>query len=140
MEKVIKRGPLAAVAYDWTAILDGEYLVELLDCINNQQDALRCVMQLVVKSGISELNAELELQKDYLEQGAIERNLSSGERTKLKSLKLLDPWEDIESSYTENGMHVWFQQYGKIYKKYLREAVDSFNVGTGITIQGGVAK
>ena len=36
MEKVIKRGPLAAVAYDWTAILDGESLVELLDCINNQ--------------------------------------------------------------------------------------------------------
>lgn len=124
------------VGYDWYDILDSEVLEWMFSDGNGQRETLNYIMRRVVEFGIGKLNAELELQKDYLMQGEADGDLSECEKEKLEKLKLLDPWEDIESYHNCADTHVWFEKNADVYRTYLQEALDAFAEGTGFEIRG----
>ena len=60
------------------------------------------------------------------------RELDEDEEQELKDLNSLNPDSDIQGYFNCLDTHAWFNQNEDIYRKYVPEALESFEMNTGI--------
>lgn len=122
---------LDRVGYDWDEILDqAEWPSEGFD-FNGLMRAVVDVGIIHIKDAVSDRICELE---------AVQlngRELDDDEFEEKNALEGLDPDNDIRSYHNCLDTHVWFEHNGSIYRRYLPEALDSFEDNVGFFLTGG---
>lgn len=121
---------LDRVGYDWDDVLDQ------IDWPHTGIDFNRLMMG-VVSVGIIRIREAVDDRICQLEAIPNERDLDDDEDEELRLLRTLNPDEDIQSYHNCLDTHVWFEHRGAIYRRYLPEAIDSFEENVGFFLTGG---
>ena len=112
------------VNYEWSDILiDGNL------AFNGINDVTRRVVEYGVhkiSEAIDERISELYTMPEFLKKEELEE---------LYDLKTLDPAKDINSYHNGIDTHVWIDQNEAVYQKYMKEALNDFEEGTGFHIE-----
>lgn len=124
-------GMIDSVGYDFCDI------ISQLDDMPIQEIGINGLMRAVVDFGIIQIREAVDRRICELEAIPNERELDEEEEAELAALRLLNPDEDIQSYHNCIDTHVWFEHHGSLYRRYLEEAVDDFEEGTGLSIDGG---
>lgn len=122
---------LEDVHYDFDEIIDQ------LDGLPVQEEGFNGLMRAVVDVGIIHIREAVDDRLCELEAAHTEREWDEYEAEEYRLLKLLDPDGDIRSYHNYLDTSAWFERRGEIYRKYLSDAIDSFEENTGITLTGG---
>ncbi len=122
---------LDRVGYDWDEVL------EQLDWPDGEGFTFNGLMRAVVDAGIIHVKQAVNDRIGELEAVESERGLDKDERKELRDLRRLDPDQDIEGFFNCLDTHVWFQQNGAIYRRYLADALDDFEDNVGFFLTGG---
>lgn len=116
------------VGYDWCDILDNDIFEGGVPFnLNN-------IMRMVFEYGFSQIEAAVDNRIDYLEDTEKTYGLSDSQAEELEALRTLNPMEDFDSYHNYIDTHVWCEQNGDVYQKYMSEALDAFADGTGYEI------
>ncbi len=127
-------GVVDRVGYDFCDVL------EQLDGLSVQNVGFNGLMRAVVEFGIDQMREAINTRVLELQGGPYVLNdLEEEEQEELDALNSLNPDEDIQSFHNFIDTHVWFENNGPIYRRYLGEAIDAFEEGTGLHITGGEA-
>lgn len=122
---------LDRIGYGWDEILDQmEWPRDGLDF----NDVLRGAVSvgiINIKEAVSERIFLLEAAQGF--RGKLEPE----EAEELEALRSLHPDDDIEGDFNFLATHVWFKSNGPTYRRYLPEAVDSFEDNVGFFLTGG---
>lgn len=118
------------VKYDFDDIIDQ------LDGQPIQEVGFNGLMRAVVDVGIIHIREALEEKLAELHGYRDEEVMTEADEEELKALEQLDPDNDIRSYHNCLDTHVWFEHNGGAYRRYLQEAVDSFEENTGLCIGG----
>ena len=122
---------LDRIGYGWDEILDQvEWPRDGLD-FNDVLMGAVSVGIINLKDAISNRVLELESEEGF--RGA----LSHEKADELKALRLLRPDDDIRGDYNFLATHVWLEQNGSLYRRYLPEALDDFEENVGFFLTGG---
>ena len=123
-------GLIDSVGYDFCDI------ISQLDDMPIQEIGINGLMRAVVDFGIIQIREAVDRRICELEAIPNERELDDEEELELAALRLLAPDEDIQSYHNCIDTPVWFEHHGSLYRRYLEEAVDDFEEGTGFSIDG----
>lgn len=122
---------LDRIGYTWSEILDQmDWPREGLDL----DDVLRAAVSvgiINIKEAVGDRVFELEVDED------IHGGLEPEEAEELRLLRVLNPDEDIQSYHNFRDTHVWFENNGPVYRRYLSDAVDDFEENVGFFLTGG---
>ena len=119
------------VGYDFCDIL------EQLEDIPIQDAGFNGLMRAVVDFGIICIKEAVDKRIEELEECQADGAISEDESEELQVLKQLNPDKDIQSYHNCLDTNVWFERHGAIYRRYLEDAVEDFESGTGFCIGGG---
>ena len=122
---------LDRIGYGWDEILDQmDWPREGLDF----NDVLRAA----VSVGIINLKEAVDEKILVLEAAEnIRGMLELEEAEELEALRRLKPDDDIEGDFNFLATHVWLKNSGPVYRRYLSEALDSFEDNMGFFLTGG---
>lgn len=118
---------LDRMGYDWDEILDQ------LDWPFDFNQLLRAVVDvgiIYIKDAMWDRIIELTAIQN-------KRKLDEDEEEEMKALGCLDPDQDIKGFFNHRDTHVWLEQNGPVYRKYLSSALDSFEENVGFFLTGG---
>lgn len=87
------------------------------------------VVRTIFSCGITAIETELEERIDELDGCE-----DSADREELEALMKCKPWEDIRSYHNYLDTHVWVENHGELYRKYLPHAIEAFEQITGFSI------
>ena len=117
------------VHYDWRDILSFHDGWDWPASINT-------LMQYVVDYGVAKLQTAISDRICELEAIPNERELDDEEEGELRSLRILNPDDDIDRYFNcVLDTHVWFANHGDVYRAYLPDALEAFADGTGLEIE-----
>lgn len=122
---------LDQVEYDWDEVL-GQ-----LDWPDGEGFTFNRLMRAVVDVGIIHIKEAVDDRICELESIENERELDEDEVEEMASLHRLEPDQDIHSYHNCLDTHVWFEQNGSIYRRYLTDALDNFEDNVGFFLTGG---
>lgn len=123
---------LDRVGYDWDEVL-GQ-----LDWPHGEGFTFNRLMRAVVDVGIIYIRDAVNDRIGELETAQkVWEGLSDKELEELDALRELDPDNDIRSYHNCLDTHVWFEHNGSVYRRYLPEAIDSFEDNVGFFLTGG---
>ena len=125
---------LESVRYDF-----GE-IIGQLDGLPLQEAGFNGLMRAVVDVGIIHIQEALEEKLAELHGYQDEGVMTEGDKRELQALEQLDPDRDIHSYHNCLDTSVWFEKNGSAYRRYLTEAIDSFEENTDLYISGGEAE
>lgn len=123
------------VGYDWCDILGTDVAEGLLACKMHKISGINYIMRQVFDFGLSQIENAIDERIECLRETQENYGISDEQKKELRALEKLNVWEDLESYHNCIDTHVWFNKNGKIYRKYLSEALDSFADGTGFEIE-----
>ncbi len=117
------------VGYDW---------FEVMDRLDSQGVSVREVgfnglMRTVVEMAAEDLASAVEERIEELE---LQDELDEDEEEELRQLRLLDPEEDVGGFFNFLDTHVFFEHNEQIYRDYLPDAIDEFEMNTGLNMEG----
>lgn len=117
------------VHYDWRDILSFRDGWDWPASINT-------LMQYVVDYGVAQLQTAISDRICELEAIPNERELDDEEEEELRSLRVLNPDDDIDCFFNcVLDTHIWFANHGDVYREYLPDALEAFADGTGLEIE-----
>ena len=119
---------------------DFDDVIDRLDGLSIQEAGFNGLMRAVVDVGIIHIQEALEEKLAELHGYRDEGVMTEGDKRELQALEQLDPDRDIRSYHNCLDTSVWFEQNGSAYRRYLSEAIDSFEENTGLYISGGEAE
>ncbi len=119
---------------------DFDDVIDRLDGLSIQEAGFNGLMRAVVDVGIIHIQEALEEKLAELHGYRDEGVMTEGDKQELQALEQLDPDRDIRSYHNCLDTSVWFEQNGSAYRRYLSEAIDSFEENTGLYISGGEAE
>jgi len=114
------------IKYDWGDILkqidypDEE--VTFNDLIGGAFELGACNIAETVENRINDLKVT-----------QMERKLDEDEKQELEDLRSLNPAQDIQGYFNCLDARIWFADNEDIYRKYVPEALESFEDNTGLT-------
>ena len=121
------------IGYDACDVLDqigynAELPAKMLDINSYVRGAFEC--------GFDEIQSAIDDRIEELETEKTSNGLDDEEQNELDALKCLNPWEDVNTFINCIDTHVWFNRNAETYRKYMKEALESFKEGTGFEITG----
>ena len=119
---------------------DFDDVIDRLDGLSIQEAGFNGLMRAVVDVGIIHIQEALEEKLAELHGYRDEGVMTEGDTQELQAMEQLDPDRDIRSYHNCLDTSVWFEQNGSAYRRYLSEAIDSFEENTGLYISGGEAE
>lgn len=119
---------------------DFDDVIDRLDGLSIQEAGFNGLMRAVVDVGIIHIQEALEEKLAELHGYRDEGVMTEGDKQELQALEQLDPDRDIHSYHNYLDTSVWFEKNGSAYRRYLTEAIDSFEENTGLYISGGEAE
>lgn len=119
---------------------DFDDVIDQLDGLSIQEAGFNGLMRAVVDVGIIHIQEALEEKLAELHGYRDEGVMTEGDKQELKALEQLDPDKDIRSYHNCLDTSVWFEKNGSAYRRYLAEAIDSFEENTSLYISGGEDK
>lgn len=119
------------VGYDWRDILTYNIARRGRDF----PASLNALLDYVVDYGLAKLQAAISDRICELEAIPNKRELDDEEEEELRSLRILNPDDDIGRYFNCLATHIWFGNHGDVYRTYLPAALDAFADGTGLEIE-----
>ena len=98
---------------------------------------INLLVRIMFEYGLRDIETAINDRICELESVENERNLDEDERVELESLRVLDPFENIESFHNYIDTSIWVSREGnkrEIYKRYLQDSLDRFEEMTGFQI------
>ena len=126
---------LQKVGYDWNDILKNTDLVaELNDCKKNGRSLLQLLLTLADEYGIDEIADFISDRLGAFEEIGCHKPLTDEEFCERAILEKLDPYGDIEYDF-DKGPRAYFTHYESIYRRYMADAIEAYESGTGWKIE-----
>lgn len=122
--------PMLEGDYDWCDVLDADDLQQMLDLRAKGEVVLNYILLRRVEFGLDAIDVALEDRINELRS----RELEDEEFEELDTLMELSPYDDINGYFNCIDTHVWFEKNDTAYLKYLPEAIQDFELGTGLDI------
>lgn len=128
--------PMLEGEYDWCDVLDMDDLEYMAELRKKGEVVLNFLLQARVIYGLRRLESAIDKRITELVEEPLAEDQSEEEAfAELKKLEELFPFDDIHDYYNCIDTHVWFYQNEKAYRKYLPEAIEEFERGTGLILE-----